>query len=155
MTPPFYSIKRSDHWKWEGRFSSDELLAKIQNEGLGAVWHVAPFATEETPVDAYAFVRDPDIFIRRYARREEAAQRRKEIADSVAPPQLLVWGRRGLAAFFAFLLLGRATINIFFPQLRGAGMTPIAWTILIPAWTIGGLSVLAYAIGAWQRSNTQ
>ncbi|EMI17088.1 membrane protein [Rhodopirellula maiorica SM1] len=151
MTPPFYSVKRSDHWKWDGRFSSDELLAKIQDEGLGSDWHVAPFATDESPVDACVFARDPDIFVRRFASREEAARHRKEIANSVAPPQLLIWGRRGLSAFFAFLLLGRGTITIFFPQLRGAGLTPMAWMLLVPAWTIGGISVFAYAIGAWQH----
>ena len=153
MEPHYYSMKREDQWKWDGRLSADEVIARINNERLGEDWHIVRFATDESPVDARAFAANPEIFLQRDARRDAAALRRKEIADSVPSPLLLTWGKRCLFTFFAILTIGRATITIFFPHLRGTEMTPTAWMILIPTWSLGGIGLIAASIGALQHKS--
>ena len=153
MDPLHYSMKRSDQWKWEGRYTAEEVVSRITEERLGEDWLVAPFASEEPPVDAREFANDPSIFVARRQRRQQMEDRHAEIVANVPTPLLLTWGKRGLGLFFAFLLIGRATMNLFFPHLRGSGMTPTAWLILIPAWTVGGASLIATAIGSLQKKS--
>ncbi|GAA5505141.1 hypothetical protein [Novipirellula caenicola] len=153
MDPQHYSLKRSDQWKWEGRYTAEEVVSRITEDQLGDDWLVAPFASEEPPVDARKFATDPSIFVARRQRRQQIEDRHAEISANVPTPFLLTWGKRGLGLFFAFLLIGRVTVSLFFPHLRGSGMPPAAWFLLIPAWTVGGASLIATAIGLLQKKS--
>ncbi len=58
------------------------------------------------------------------------------------------WGHYLFLGCFGCLTVGGSTINIFFPELKGSGLTPGILAILVPIWTMGVLGVFLLVI-AW------
>lgn len=59
-----------------------------------------------------------------------------------------VLGKRLLATFVGLLIVARGIIELFFPQLRGAGLNVVTLTILIPIWSIGVVAIVMLLM-AW------
>jgi hypothetical protein len=57
------------------------------------------------------------------------------------------WGKILIASCFAALVVGRCTVEIFFPELVRAGITATSLFLLIPIWSVGGLGVLLSLTG--------
>ena len=53
----------------------------------------------------------------------------------------------------ACLLIGRTVVSIFFPELRGQGISPVMWFVLIPIWSIGVIGLVLLLVG-WLRGKT-
>jgi hypothetical protein len=51
----------------------------------------------------------------------------------------------------ALLVVGRAIVTIFFPHLKGTGLTPEILLILIPIWSIGIAGLLCLLAGWLKR----
>lgn len=147
-----FGLKRDSSWKWEGPYSAEEAIQRVLDVGHDDEWQIAPFASEEQPVDFTRFKANPELFSQRRSARAERARREAEVKQSVPEPSALRWGKRGLGLFFASLLLGRATVSIFFPQLKGQGIPPMMWPVLFVLWTLGGVSVIACIAGSIQRN---
>jgi hypothetical protein len=51
---------------------------------------------------------------------------------------------------FACLIIGRAIVTIFFPELQGRGIPPAMWFVLVPIWSLGIIGLVLLLVG-WLR----
>jgi len=51
---------------------------------------------------------------------------------------------------FACLIIGRAIVTIFFPELQGQGIPPAMWFVLVPIWSLGIIGLVLLLVG-WLR----
>lgn len=62
-------------------------------------------------------------------------------------------GGRMVGLCFACLIIGRLVVSIFFPELKGQGIPPAMWIVLIPIWSIGIIGLVLLLVG-WVRGKT-
>lgn len=51
------------------------------------------------------------------------------------------------------MMVGGKIISIFFPELKGNGIPPAMWYVLIPIWSIGIIGLLLLFIG-WVKNKS-
>ena len=147
MNTQHYAVKHPDALLWKGKLTRAEVLARLDEGRVDREWLVCPFGSAERAVPVNRFMDDPDVFLRQYRREAEADAARRAIVASIEEPALLRAGKTLIGAFFLCLVIGGATVQVFFPQMRGAGFTPTTLAILIPIWSVGGIGLLTAALG--------
>lgn len=80
-------------------------------------------------------------------------QRKSNLQTDAAQPGdgLMKVGSYMFAFCILFLIVGRTVVSIFFPDLKGKGIPPGMWFVLIPVWSVGVIG-LALLLAGWIRS---
>jgi hypothetical protein len=146
------AIKRSGAWFWQSNLAQAEVLSKLEMRQITPDWLVCPQGSANRAVTVGQFAGDPAIFQRQDQQAFAEERRDRAIAASVEKPILLKIGGRLIQLFLACLFIGGAAVRIFFPHMRGAGLTPTTLMILVPIWSIGGVGLISWVIGRIQLS---
>lgn len=119
----YFSIKRSDAWLWTCKLTREEVLARLEKHRISRDWLICPLGAAHHAVTLAQFLDDPAIFRRLKQQDVERENLRRAIVVSVEKPWLLTMGQELLRWFFLCLGLGGNIVTIFFPQMKGAGLT--------------------------------
>jgi len=120
-----------------------KCLREWRTIDLGVTGLSAPLGVANHAVNVGEFIGEPTIFSR--LKQDELA-----IAASIESPRLLRTGANLLRLFFLCLGTGGAIVQVFFPQMVGAGLTPTTLMILISIWSMGVVGLLALILGGIQ-----
>jgi hypothetical protein len=143
----YFAIKRSNAWLWSGKLTRDEVLARLEKDRLGRDWLICPLGCANRAVTLGQFVDDPAIFLRLEQQHAQRQDLRRSIAASIEKPLLLKIGQQLIGLSILCLVIGGAIVKLFFPQMRGDGLTPTDLIILIPIWSMGGIGLVLWIIG--------
>lgn len=146
-----YAIKRPGGWFWTGKLTREQALEEARGGRLPGDWLICPLGAANKAISVAAFLGDPEALDRREKQEIDQELRRRAFAKSYPWPWLLTAGVRMFLACIACLMIGRATVSMFFPHLKGDGIPPAMLAILIPIWTLGGLGLIFAAFGWIQR----
>jgi len=146
-----FAIKRPGHLFWRSNLTRADVMQRVECGRITREWLICPQGTVSHTVTIGQFIDDPAILKRRLQQDIDRETRRRTIAAAVEKPFLLKSGQYLIRLFALYLMIGTATVKIFFPHMLGAGLTPTALMVLIPMWSIGGLGILAYMLGSIQH----
>ncbi len=62
-------------------------------------------------------------------------------------------GGRMVAVCFVCMFLGRTVVSAAFPELKGKGIPPAMWFVLVPIWAVGIIG-LGLMLAGWVRGKT-
>lgn len=146
-----YAIKRPGGWFWTGKLTREQAVEEARGGRLPGDWLICPLGSANKAITVATFLGDPGVLDRREKQEIDQELRRRAFAKSYPWPRLLKAGAWMLQTHVACLIIGGATVKIFFPQLQGGGIPPAMYAVLIPIWTLGGLGLLFAIIGWIQR----
>lgn len=140
-----FAIKHPNAWLWQSNLKRADVVSRLETNQIFRDWLVCPQGLADHAVTVGQFVDDPTVF-------ERHERQRRQIIAAVEKPLLLTRGEQLIQLFCICLMVGGATVNIFFPHMLGAGLTPTTLAILIPIWSIGGIGVVAWILGRFQHA---